>query len=153
MRSSTAFAAGDAFLKWKGKSRLEWAWHSFNLVTTVTYLDGYHEFVPFFESEHWVSQTWTFDLQASYTFQRSGTSTAGRAPTDGKENIGAMSSVSHGSSACWQRLLRDTTVTVGCNNLFDRDPPRAYHYNQAGYPDYLYDLVGRFVYVKPTKRF
>lgn len=129
-RSSPAFADGDAWLKWKARSGLEWAWKSFDLVGTVTHLDGYHEFAPpDFTVERWVRQTWTFDMQASYAIPKR--DTASRV----------------------ERLVTDTTITLGCNNIFDRDPPRAFVFLQAGYPDYLYDSTGRFIYVKLTKKF
>ncbi len=144
-RSGVAFVFGDAWLKWKGKSRLEWSWKGFDVVTTVTYLDGYHENPPpDFVAEHWVKQTWTFDLQSSYTFAKSAV---------GEHTESAASKLNAQSTSPWKRLLSDTTITIGCNNIFDRDPPRAYGINQAGYPDYLYNSVGRFVYFKLTKSF
>ena len=53
------------------------------------------------------------------------------------------------------RLLEGTIFTVGCNNLFDKDPPFSSGQggNAVGYPGYTYDSTGRFVYVRLTKKF
>jgi hypothetical protein len=70
------FLSDEAHLKWRANSRLDWAWHGFDLATTVHYLDGFHESInfnfgiPFNQGifEHYVKQTWFFDVQASYNF-------------------------------------------------------------------------------------
>jgi hypothetical protein len=124
-------------LKWKGKSRLDWNWKGFDLVGTATYLDGFHEFRfvnshgSFFPPpgiEHYVKQTWFFDVQGSYGFKFS-------EPTQS-----------------WRALVNNTTLTIGCNDVFGHDPPRAFNVS-VGYPGSLYDSVGRFVYVSVRKRF
>jgi iron complex outermembrane receptor protein len=53
------------------------------------------------------------------------------------------------------RLLKGTTLTIGCNNLFDTDPPFASGQggNASGYPGFTYDATGRFVYARLTKKF
>ena len=55
----------------------------------------------------------------------------------------------------WQRVLNGTTITVGCDNIFGEDPPKAYGFggNSTNYPGFLYDATGRFVYVQLTKKF
>ena len=52
-------------------------------------------------------------------------------------------------------MLNGTTITLGCNNIFGQDPPRAYGFggNGTNYPGFLYDSTGRFVYVQLTKKF
>ncbi len=55
------------------------------------------------------------------------------------------------ANCSWQRFLNDTTITVGCNDVFGQDLPTA-----AGvqpYADFIYDPTGRFVYVSLTKKF
>ena len=57
---------------------------------------------------------------------------------------------------CWKNLLNNTTITVGCNNVFGEDPPRAFGFefaNAINYPGSLYDATGRFVYARLTKKF
>lgn len=51
-----------------------------------------------------------------------------------------------------QRLLDGTTITVGCNNLFDEDPRFVPGANSATNLS-IYDPLGRFVYFELTKRF
>ena len=51
----------------------------------------------------------------------------------------------------WKHLLNDTTIKLGCNNVFGHDPPDAAAI--ANYADFLYDSTGRFVYVSLTKEF
>ena len=55
------------------------------------------------------------------------------------------------ANCTWQRLLNDTTVTLGCNNVFGHDPPTSG--GVANYADFIYDSTGRFVYLSLTKRF
>ena len=52
-------------------------------------------------------------------------------------------------------MLKDTTLTIGCNNVFGQDPPKASGEggNGVGYPGFTYDATGRFVYVRLTKKF
>jgi outer membrane receptor protein involved in Fe transport len=69
-----ASTADDAYLKWKGRSSLEWKWNNFDILASVNYLSGFHEilfvapFLPDKKKEHWVKHTWTFDLQGTYDF-------------------------------------------------------------------------------------
>lgn len=51
----------------------------------------------------------------------------------------------------WKRWLHDTTITIGCNNVFGQDPPDAD--TSTNYADFLYDSTGRFLYVSLTKKF
>ena len=46
-----------------------------------------------------------------------------------------------------------TRVTFGCNNLLDKDPPFASSFanNSNGYPGFIYNATGRFVYVSLEK--
>jgi iron complex outermembrane receptor protein len=147
-KQSTGF--GEGTLEWKGRSRLDWTWHGFDLNTTVTYTDGFRELNPAGLREHWVKATWFFDGQASYDFTFvpgiepqavAGYSKDVRTPA---QNISALSS--------WERILNNTTLTVGCNNIFGQDPPTAFESN-TGYADFLYDSTGRFVYLSLKKQF
>ena len=52
----------------------------------------------------------------------------------------------------WKNLLNHTSVTIGCNNVFGQDPPRALA-SAFGYPSAIYDATGRFVYVSLKKKF
>jgi hypothetical protein len=58
-------------------------------------------------------------------------------------------------SANLETHLNGTTITVGCNDIFGQDPPRAFGEggNAEFYPGGLYDSVGRFLYVSLDKKF
>ena len=145
LRSSPVdFFADDAYLKWKGLSRLDWSWHGFSTAVTAHYLDGFHEILalgptfPDNKKEHWVKQTWFFDLQASYEIQTN---------SAGQENR-SRTCLFRGWPS-WRCLLDHTRVTIGCNNIFDHDPPES----TDNFPRFIYDTTGRFVYLSVTKKF
>ena len=125
------FGAAEGYLKWRANSTIDWAWRGLDLSTTVHYLDGFHEilnFGPQFTNgikEHWVKQTWFFDVQGSY-----------------KWSFGD-------ATKTWKHLLNRTTMTVGCTNVFGHDPPRAN--TTVNYAAFTYDSTGRFVYVSLRK--
>ena len=124
----------DAYLKWKGLSQLGWHWHGFDTVFTAHYRDGFHDvlFGPNGINQHWVRQTWFFDVQASYEIQTH---------TKPEERL-------INGWPSWRYLLDETTVTFGVNNIFDHDPPRS----NNNFPHLLYDPTGRFIYASLTKR-
>ena len=52
--------------------------------------------------------------------------------------------------------LNNSTITVGCNNIFGEDPPQEFGFefgNAFGIPGSTYDNIGRFVYARLTKKF
>ena len=156
----------DGNLRWKGIQRLDWNWNGFDLVGTVRYLDGFHELLPNGHN-HWVSQTWTVDGQASYDFTfvppvenkpvpgYSKSSDEMATDKDGKPTETAAAQTANSALPMWQRVLNNTTITLGCSNIFGQDPPKAYGFggNSTKYPGFLYDPTGRFVYLQLTKRF
>jgi outer membrane receptor protein involved in Fe transport len=151
-------------LKWKANSRLDWAWKGFDLNTNVTYIDGFREtFVaPGGRRQHWVQQTWFFDGQASYdcTFavpvEDPPVAGYSKDPASFKKVERGGPPVAPYGLPGWKRLLNNTRITIGCNNVFGEDPPRSlatFNFSGIGYPSTLYDSVGRFVYVSLTKKF
>jgi iron complex outermembrane recepter protein len=165
-RTTDPGTSNEGWYKWKGTSRLDWTWQGFDLNATVHYIDGFHEFTPNIHP-HWVEQRWLFDAQASYDFTNllpvetegvPGYSKSAKDVTLGKD--GAPVEPAPAQTATYGRsvmdhLLRGTVITIGCNNLFDRDPPQAYGEggNAVGYPGFTYDATGRFIYGKLTKKF
>lgn len=147
-------------VKWKATSRLDWTWHGFSTGITGYYLDGFHEEVLHRAAldghglflAHYVSQTWLFDVRASYTFNfapPTSTETPG-----GKETTSPVASeTAQFSCAGWRQFLNGTTLTLGCNNVFGQDPPVEGSNNFLHYPAFLYDPTGRFVYASLTKKF
>jgi hypothetical protein len=127
----------DAYLKWKGFSQPEWIWRGLDAAVTAHYFDGFHEFNAN-GNPHWVGQTWLFDLQASYEFWSN--STQPRA---------SWSERLHSRWGTWRNLLSGAKLTVGCNNVFDHDPPQP----NNNFPRFIYDTSGRFIYFSLTKKF
>jgi iron complex outermembrane receptor protein len=158
--------SNEGWYKWKGTSRLDWTWNGFDLVTTVRYTDGFHEFTPNIH-QHWVHQTFFFDVQASYDFTSllpveeqpvpgysKGSKDVFRGK-DGSPKETASAQTSNYSRSILDHLLRGTILTIGCNDVFGQDPPKAFGEggNAVGYPGFTYDATGRFVYGRLTKKF
>ena len=110
----------DGFLKWKGVSRLDWAWNGWDLVGTVNFLDGFHERYPN-GLLHYTSQTWFFDGQLSYDFTFvppvenqpvAGYSKDAKDMTMGKDGKATESAVTQTSNVAlpiWKQVLNGTT--------------------------------------------
>jgi iron complex outermembrane receptor protein len=167
-RTTDPATSNEGWYKWKGVSSLDWNWNHIDIIGTVRYIDGFHEFLGDGVSHHWVSQTWTFDVQATYDF--TGLVPVEEKPVpgyskepkdvargkDGSITETASAQTSNYGVSAWQRLLlQGTSLTVGCNNLFDRDPPQAFGEDGNGqnYPGFTYNATGRFVYARLTKKF
>lgn len=157
----------EGYLKWRGNSRFDWAWKGVDLGMTAHYLDGFHEILnrgPNFPNnikEHWVKQTWFFDVRGSYNFifvapvesnPVAGFSKNVQDVSTAPDNkpTSALQPVNH-ALPMWKQILNNATVTLGCNDVFGQDPPHAAAI--ANYADFLYDSTGRFVYVSLTKKF
>ncbi|HEX4665606.1 MAG TPA: TonB-dependent receptor plug domain-containing protein [Chthoniobacterales bacterium] len=160
------FLSADGFIRWRGVQRLDWTWNGWDVVGTVRYTDGFHEFKPN-ALNHWIKQTWTVDGQASYDFTfvapvenqpvagYSKDAKSMEVGQDGKPVEAAASQTVNYGLPIWKRVLNGTTITLGCDNIFGQDPPKAYGFGNSPtkYPGFLYDATGRFVYVQLTKRF
>jgi iron complex outermembrane recepter protein len=161
---------GDGWLKWKGISRLTWDYQNFDLSIAGRYNDGFREErttkippdnVPV---EHWIKQRIFVDGQLSYNLvftqpveehAVAGYSKDGKEMKSGKDKETAVEQTAAGLP-CWKNLLNNTTFTVGCNNIFGEDPPKAFGTflgNSNNYPGGLYDNLGRFWYVQMVKKF
>src|SRR5437764_2394093 len=167
-RTTDPATSNEGWYKWKGTSQLDWNWNYFDLIGTARFIDGFHEFLGDGVTQHWVSQTWTFDIQASYDFTGlipveskpvPGYSKDAKDVARGKDGsfkeTAAAQTANYGVSA-WRRFLFDgTIITVGINNVFDRDPPAANGElgNGQNYPGFTYDATNRFWYARLTKKF
>src|SRR5881398_150489 len=165
-RTTDPGTSNEGWYKWKGTSSLEWTWKGFDLYTIVRYIDGFHEFTPNIH-QHWVHQTFFFDGQLSYDFTAllpveeqpvPGYSKGSKEVVRGKDGVPlekASAQTSNYSRTILDHLLRGTIITIGCNNIFGQDPPKAYGEggNAVGYPGFTYDATGRFVYGRLTKKF
>lgn len=98
------------------------------------------------------------DGRLSYTFK--GKAIAGAVPMEAKDAKSMMDGKSSAANmpapdavmSPVQRLLDGTTLTVGCNNLFDEEPRFIAGANGATDLS-LYDPYGRFVYFEISKKF
>ncbi|HEY0864564.1 MAG TPA: TonB-dependent receptor [Lacunisphaera sp.] len=121
-------AGDDAYLKWKSIAYLSWNHRALSSRLQAVYTHGFQDFDgngdPFR-----VKATTTFDLQLAYQFFET----------------------KAGDRARW---FSDTKLTVGCNNLLDKDPPFASSFtnNSNGYPGFIYNATGRFVYFGLEKK-
>lgn len=121
-------AGDDAYLKWKSIGYVTWNHRALSSRLQAVYTHGFQDFDgdgnPFR-----VKATTTFDLQVAYQ----------------------LFETKAGDRARW---YSDTKLTVGCNNLFDKDPPFASSFtnNSNGYPGFIYNATGRFVYFGLEKK-
>jgi iron complex outermembrane recepter protein len=171
-RTTDPATSNEGWYKWKGTSQLDWNWKHFDVIGTARYIDGFKEFIlnPFTDElrQHWVSQTWTLDLQATYDFTGlipveekpvPGYSKDAKQVTRGKDGSAAEKASAQTANYAvsdWRRILVDgTSITFGVNNVLDRDPPPANGEvgNGQGYPGFTYDATNRFWYVRLTKKF
>ncbi len=118
--------SGDnGYLKLKGRVNVSWAYKGFNVRVAGTYTDGFQD-IDLAGRPFQVADSLVCDGQVAYSFRGN-----------------------HG------RLLRDARVSVGVQNLFDRDPPKAFGSggNATGYPSHLYTSENRFWYVALSRKF
>jgi len=165
-RTTDPGASNEGWYKWKGTSQLDWTWKGFDLLAIARYTDGFHEFTPNIH-QHWVHQTVFIDVQASYDFTAllpvetnpvPGYSKGEKEVVRGKDGAPtetASAQTSNYGRSVLDHLLRGTVLTIGCNDVFGQDPPKAYGEggNAVGYPGFTYDATGRFVYGRLTKKF
>jgi iron complex outermembrane receptor protein len=143
----------EGYYRWRGNSRLDWAWKGFDLIGTVRLTSGFIEQDPDLNTRN-VARRWLFDIQASYDFSALVHESTETSPSYSKDSKATTTSASTKLSF-WETMLKGTTFTVGCINLFDTDPPFASGQggNSVGYPGFTYDSTGRFYYVRLTKKF
>jgi iron complex outermembrane receptor protein len=147
-------ASQEGYYRWRGNTRLDWAWKGFDLIGTVRLISGFIELDADGNTRN-VDRRWLFDLQASYDFSALVSTSPETSPNYSKDDKAPVSTVASTQMSFWDYLLKGTTFTVGCNNVFDKDPPFASGFggNATGYPGFTYDSTGRFYYVRLTKKF
>jgi hypothetical protein len=147
-------ASQEGYYRWRGNSRLDWAWKGFDIVGTVRLTSGFIEQDPDLNTIN-VDRRWLFDIQASYDFGSLVTTTSDTNSSYAKGDKANVSTSASSKMSFCDYFLKGTTLTVGCLNLFDTDPPFASGQggNSVGYPGFTYDSTGRFYYVRLTKKF
>jgi iron complex outermembrane receptor protein len=139
----------------KGFLRGEWAWRHFDFVVTGNYIGDFRD-DPAFDSiarsePRNVPSYITLDMQLSYEFVKPDPAwpTSSKDAKDGKN----VTQTAPEASSIWQRLLWGTTLTVGVNNAFDRNPPSALAAFNDNYDTSLYSIRNRYYYVALSKKF
>ncbi len=124
--ASVEKAGYDGFLKWKGRAEVNWTKNHLGATLAANYTDGFTDIDGDTGNPYRVQSRILYDAQLTYDI----------APT----------------SKAWFGSVR---LTVGANNLFDKDPPFASGNgsNSVGYPGYLYSNTGRFWYTSLAKKF
>ena len=148
--------------------RGEWEWRGFDFVATGNYIGDFEDdpaFIfgntviggtianPDFALHHRVSDYETLDMQLSYEFVKP--AAVEPAPTyakDAKDSKNVIQTAAD-SSTIWQRMLWNTKLTVGVNNVFDRYPPTVLGAFNDNYDTSLYSIRNRYWYVSMTKKF
>jgi iron complex outermembrane receptor protein len=97
-----------------------------------------------------VDDYWTMDGRLSYTFTRTPAPGAAVDAKDAKD--GKSVAAAPGVLTWYDKLLDGTTLTVGCNNMFDETPPFVAGANSATNLA-TYDPFGSFVYFEINKKF
>jgi iron complex outermembrane recepter protein len=143
----------EGYYRWRGNTSIDWSWKGFDLLGRVRLNSGFIEQDPDLVTIN-VDRRWLFDLQASYDFSALVHETS-ESPSTSKDSKATVSTSASAKLSFWDYLLKGTTFTIGCNNVFDTDPPFASGQggNSVGYPGFTYDATGRFYYVRLTKKF
>ena len=154
----------------KGFLRGEWQWHGFDFVATGNYIGDFEDDPAFlagnvvlggsianpdFAFHRRVSEFETLDLQLSYEFLKPAAveETAPVYAKDSKDSKAMAPTTAAESSTIWQRMLWNTKLTVGVNNVFDRYPPTVLGAFNDNYDTSLYNIRNRYWYVSLTKKF
>ena len=124
--ASVEVAAYDGYLKLKGRAEVDWSLHHWGATVSANYTDGFIDIDGFTDAPFKIKSTIFYDVQLTY-------------------DVGSKSNA-------W---LANTKLTLGANNVLDKDPPHASgaFSNSEGYPSHLYNSTGRFVYVSMNKKF
>jgi iron complex outermembrane receptor protein len=138
---------------------IEYRWNGFSLSLNMNYIPEMRSSVgrdPSSEDQttfDLVSDYFTVDGRLSYTFVRKPSAVAPIEAKDYKSTAGqkeTAATVATGSVV--DKLLDGLTVAVGCNNMFDEQPPFIAGGN-SNTDLSTYDPLGRFVYFEISKKF
>ena len=139
----------------KGFLRGEWEWRHFDFIATGNYIGDFRD-DPSFDTivrteRRNVPSYITLDLQLSYEFVKPAAEPI-PTPKDSKDSKNVMQTAAE-TSSIWQRMLWGTTLTVGVNDAFDRQPPSVIGAFNDNYDTSLYSIRNRFWYVSMKKKF
>ena len=138
------------YSRYRQDASITWDYHNFSFTVSNDFSSGYTDTeaqpvnAGYPDSgnaiERSVASYVTFDLQASYTFD--------------KQEMAKWAPLPKGDGFDWRGVVDGTKITVGCNNVYDFQPPfTANPSDTLGYdPDYA-DPTGRFIYAELSKKF
>jgi iron complex outermembrane receptor protein len=135
--------------------RGEWEWRHFDFIATGNYVGDFRD-DPAFDTivrdePRNVPSYITLDLQLSYEWVKPPTEPA---PYVKESKDSKAAPVTEAATASiWQRMLWGTRLTVGVNDVFDRQPPSVIGAFNDNYDTSLYSIRNRYWYVSLTKRF
>jgi iron complex outermembrane recepter protein len=159
----------------KGFLRGEWEWRHFDFVITGNYIGDFEDdpsFIlgndlvpgspgtdprdpppanPSWQDHRRVTSYITMDMQLSYEWVKP----AVEPPTyakDAKDSKNVMQTAAD-TSTIWQRMLWGTKLTVGVNDVFDRQPPSVIGAFNDNYDTSLYSIRNRYYYIGFNKKF
>lgn len=157
--------------------RGEWNWRNLDFVSTLNYIGDFEDdpnFIrtfdgvtfqaqdprgtdpvntanPSFVLHRRVTSYITLDMQLSYEFVKPPDEPA---PYVKESKDSKSTPVTEAATASiWQRMLWGTRLTVGVNNVFDRQPPSVLGAFNDNYDTSLYSIRNRYYYVSLTKKF
>ncbi|WP_221033093.1 TonB-dependent receptor domain-containing protein [Actomonas aquatica] len=130
---STPGLGDDAYVQWKAQAIFGWSLDAWSASITGHYTDGFRDY------------TGNWDPSAPND-PATITDVASRTTWDVQLNYTAFA-----NHDAW---YGDTKLTLGVRNVFDKDPPfvSGWGGNTNGYPGYLYNAEGRFMYLSLTKK-
>ena len=156
--------------------RGEWNWRNFDFVSTLNYIGDFEDdpnFIPTFEVQRpgsgsaWnrpgsranpsfilhrrVPSYITLDMQLGYEFVKPADEPAPYVKESKDSKNVVQTEVA--TASIWQRMLWGTRLTVGVNNVFDRQPPSVLGAFNDNYDTSLYSIRNRYYYVSLNKKF
>jgi iron complex outermembrane receptor protein len=115
----------DGYVRWKAKGSADWTKGDMSARLVANYTSGFEDLDADGNPFQVYSYT-TFDAQFTYTIH---------------QQLG--------------KYLENTKLTIGAFNLLDKNPPYSSGFgsNASGYPGFMYDSTGRFVYASLSRKF
>jgi iron complex outermembrane receptor protein len=131
----------------KGFLRGEWEWRHFDFVATGNYVGDFRD-DPAFDT---IARTEirnvpsyiTLDMQLSYEWVKPPTEPAPYVK-ESKDAKNAPAVTEAATASIWQRMLWGTKLTVGVNDVFDRQPPSVIAAFNDNYDTSLYTIRNRY---------
>jgi iron complex outermembrane receptor protein len=129
------------YSRYRQDANITWDFHNFEFVVSNDFEAGYTDTsVIQYGLTRSVASYLTFDLQASYTFDKQDIDKWAPGPKDGGFD--------------WRNIVAGTKVTLGVNNVWDVQPPfTANPADTLGYDPSYADPTGRFLYAELSKKF